>query len=74
MRIARFALLNHSNRGLVLDLLYNHIRHVLFLECTKVNYNFASMSDTEKLCLILSDSSICSDNLDIKLVFIYLFM
>ena len=39
--------------------LYNHIRHFLFLECIKVNFNFANMSDIEKLCFILSNSSIC---------------
>ena len=39
--------------------LYNHIRHFLFLECIIVNFNFANMSDIEKLCFILSNSSIC---------------
>ena len=39
--------------------LYNHIRHFLFLEYIKVYFNFANMSDIEKLCIVPSNSSIC---------------
>ena len=38
---------------------YTNIRHILFLECLKVNVNFTNMSDCDKLIFILSENSIC---------------
>ena len=38
--------------------LYNHIRHVLFLDCTKVIFNFANMNDTESVLSLVTVQSV----------------